>query len=257
MDNDGGVVRYIYTAMKWNAASSQWEAIPGAQKVTLPSETGPAAFFLPADTEYRFQVEMEFNDNEKTVSYDLGTSDPVKSLGDTLPGVTWDKLVYSGADYNIVKGNLIIDLGQKGSKMVDPTYPLQLQIYADQIYDRGVEITGDAPVSVGKENGKELGTATLNLETNRATISLDLQNLYKNTNYTVVVYGYIDLNDGNGLVRRAIGTASFATMQTLGIDARWAITGDLSETISVELKLELQKRALMIRHRTTCGWHML
>lgn len=67
--------------------------------------------------------------------------------------------------------------------------------------------------------------------------------LYKNTNYTVVIYGYIDLNDGNGFVRRAIGTASFATMQTLGIDAKWTFTGDISKTISVDLKLELQKES--------------
>lgn len=239
-DPDSGVTRYIYTAKQYNANTGVWEPVPGAQKILLPSETGPASFFLPSGTSYKFQVEMEFNDNEKTVSYDLGESEEVKYMGETLPGLTWSELEY-GTEYSSVKGDIIIGLEGNRTLTVEPGRPLELRVYADQIYNSTVELKKvTEPFPFDAIAGQSMGTATLSkLTSNEAIIHLDLDNLCKNTRYTVAVYGYLNLQDDNGSVRRAIGTASFDTLQTLGVTAKWEITGDDSATISANLKLSL------------------
>lgn len=123
-DNDGGVTRYIYTAMQYDEVTKDWVAIPGAQKTGLPSETGPATFFLPADADYRFKVEMEFNDNEKTVAYDLGTSEQIRSKGGSLPRVSWEAIAHS---YNEATGNLVIDIGSNyGTVTIDQDHRMQV-----------------------------------------------------------------------------------------------------------------------------------
>lgn len=248
-DVDGGAVRYVYTAMQQDE-NGNWVEVPGAKKTALPNETGPVNFFLPSGVDYKFKVDLEFNDNEKNVSYDLGMSDPIKSTGDTLPRLTLEVDQY-GSDYNYMKGKLHIDLTQKSSALkVEPQKMLTLEVYADQLYDRKIQIEapGTPAIETDQPNGggQPIFTATLQKDdtTNRATVDLDLQNLYKNTNYTILVTGYIDLNDGNGPVRRALGTVSFATKNTYTLNAVWEQTtlsgGGADTSVSCNLKLQLQ-----------------
>ena len=58
---------YTYTAYKQNKTT--WE---NALERTITPGTGePVEFAMAPGEVYRFEVKMTFNDNEKTVSYDL------------------------------------------------------------------------------------------------------------------------------------------------------------------------------------------
>lgn len=245
-DQDGGTVRYIYTVMQ-SDGSGEWTEVPGAKKTALPNENGPVNFFLPSNTEYRFKVDLEFNDNEKTVSYNLGTSESIMSTGDTLPRLTLEKDA-DVTEYNAMKGKLHIDMTQESTKLkVDKDHLLILEVYADQIYDRKIQIDNDTgtAIKLGKEDTL-IYSATLDRRSapnsNRATVELELNNLYKNTNYTILVTGYIDLNDGNGFTRRVLGSTSFRTLAPMKLNAVWELeSGGDSASVSRLLKLELQK----------------
>ena len=205
-DRDGGAVRYIYTAMQYDAESGQWVEVPGAKKTALPNETGPANFFLPSNVDYRFKVELEFNDNEKNVFYDLGESDSIMSVGDTLPRLTLEPDEFS-PDYDYMHGKLHIDLSQKSTDLVvSNTQPLILEVYADQVYNRRIEIQYEGTEVVEFDQNDptiKIITATLTKDTgNRATVDLDLDHLYKGTSYSILVTGYINLNDDNGTATR-------------------------------------------------------
>lgn len=74
-DPDGGAVSYTYTAYKKNEAN--WEN--AGERTITPSTGEPVEFAMAPGEVYRFEVKMTFNDNEKTVSYDLGRSEEMKS----------------------------------------------------------------------------------------------------------------------------------------------------------------------------------
>lgn len=231
-DPDSGVSHFIYTA--YDSTGN----VVRTQEVQ-PAQGEPVSFFLPSGDPYTFKVEAVFNDNEKEVTYDLGISDPVQSFGDKLPHVELSEI---STEYNEYKGDLTIQLTSASSALtVANGKPLTLSFYADSLNSGDlaftVEFTGTGNVNVGK-NG-ELGTASYSVDaSNYPTVHLDLKNLYKNTNYTIVVSGWLNVGDGNGAVFQTVGTTGFRTYNTINLAATWSTPTETTGTaISRNLRL--------------------
>lgn len=194
---------------------------------------------------YRFEVKMTFNDNEKTVSYDLGRSEEMKSEGDSMPKITLINETVSGIDYNMYKGTLRIALSG-GKSSIDTTQALKLELSADQIADASVELTKSAPSATVEPNKHVFELDTTSTNTNYVDVQLDLKDLYKNTNYSITVTGYLDVGDGNGAKKRTIGTVSFHTYDTTKLSATWSTAADATEaagaSIARTLKLAVQDK---------------
>ena len=240
-DYDGGAVSYTYTA--YRRVGGQWTK--ESSRTITPSTGEPVEFRLPSGEMYSFGVELEFNDNEKLVYYDLGKSEEIASVGDSMPKVTLTP-DGSGTDYNRFNGLLRIDLQNRSSIKVDALHPLKLEFYADQVRNDAIELKDGTPVTDDAADGDPAGERyiiTLNpasLNTNQLNISLALKNLYKNTNYSITVYGYLDVGDGNGPVNRSIGTASFRTYDTLTLNASWSTPSTVSTAFARTLSLNVQ-----------------
>lgn len=233
-DPDGGAVNYTYTAYKLTA-SNQWEKV-AARSVT-PAMGEPVEFHLQSGEVYQFGVELEFHDNEKLVYYDLGRSDSIASAGETMPKVTLEDSL-NATDYNKYDGTIKVHLTNKSAVTVDALHPLTLEFYADQIWNAKAELPNGSPVTLEKR-----GTVTYdaaNPNKNELNIKLQLKDLYKNTNYTVTVSGYLDLGDGNGAVNRAIGTVSFRTYDPLNLSATWSVPSTVSTAFARTLSLNVQ-----------------
>lgn len=241
VDPDGGAVSYTYTAYKKNGTT--WE---NALERTITPGTGePVEFAMAPGEVYRFEVKMTFNDNEKTVSYDLGRSEEMKSEGDSMPKITLINETVSGIDYNMYKGTLRIALSG-GKSSIDTTQALKLELSADQIADASVELTKSAPSATVEPNKHVFELDTTSTNTNYVDVQLDLKDLYKNTNYSITVTGYLDVGDGNGAKKRTIGTVSFHTYDTTKLSATWSTAADATEaagaSIARTLKLAVQDK---------------
>lgn len=237
-DPDGGAVNYTYTAY---VADDEGNFTREYQSRTLtPGESEPAVFFLNSGVEYRFGVTLQFNDNEKIVQYDLGQSNIIKAEGASLPSVNLN-IENQGTEYDEMSGTIRINLtGDQQSLTVDATHPLELNVYSDQIYDRTISINSTDTVT-GKDGAETIYTAaytpsSVSTQTDAAEITLSLYHLYKNSNYTVTLIGYLDVGDGNGPVKRAIGTVSFRTYDTVPLTAIMD-RSDGSSAISMSLRL--------------------
>lgn len=241
VDPDGGAVSYTYTAYKKNGTT--WE---NALERTITPGTGePVEFAMAPGEVYRFEVKMTFNDNEKTVSYDLGRSEEMKSEGDSMPKITLINETVSGIDYNMYKGTLRIALSG-GKSSIDTTQALKLELSADQIADASVELTKSAPSATVEPNKHVFELDTISTNTNYVDVQLVLKDLYKNTNYSITVTGYLDVGDGNGAKKRTIGTVSFHTYDTTKLSATWSTAADATEaagaSIARTLKLAVQDK---------------
>ena len=236
-DPDGGATNYTYTAYKLKSDNT-WEKVT-ARTIT-PSTGEPVEFHLQSGEIYKFGVELEFNDNEKLVYYDLGESKSIAAAGETMPKLVIEPSA-GGTDYNKYVGTIKIDLAGNSSITVGEGYPLKLEFFADQIWDQSVELTNGDPVSLGSRRGTVTYDMTVP-NTNRKEIKLQLDNLYKNTNYTVTVSGYLNVGDGNGAVNRAIGTVSFHTYDTLNIAATWT-RETTNHTFARKLSIAVQDSA--------------
>lgn len=233
-DPDGGAVSYTYTAYKLTA-SNQWQKV-AARSVT-PAMGEPVEFHLQSGEVYQFGVELEFHDNEKLVYYDLGRSDSIASAGETMPKVTLEGNL-NATDYNKYDGTIKVHLTNKSAVTVDALHPLTLEFYADQIWNAKAELPNGSPVTLEKRGTVTYDAATSNK--NELNIKLQLKDLYKNTNYTVTVSGYLDLGDGNGAVNRAIGTVSFRTYDPLNLSATWSVPSTVSTAFARTLSLSVQ-----------------
>ena len=234
-DPDGGAESYTYTAYYMDS-DGKW--VEDSKRTITPSTGEPVEFHLDSGKVYRFGVTMRFNDNEKLVDMDLGYSNEVKADGDTMPKVTLipDE---NGVDYNKYKGKLRISLaGDKSSIKVGNDYPMELELYADQILDMTVTLKGSTD-SATLDNRYTI-TLMESKNKNQLDIALDLMNLYKNSNYSITVTGYLDLGDGNGPVKRVIGTASFRTQDTVTLKANWSTPDEISTSFARVLKLAVQ-----------------
>ena len=241
VDPDGGAVSYTYTAYKKNGTT--WE---NALERTITPGTGePVEFAMAPGEVYRFEVKMTFNDNEKTVSYDLGRSEEMKSEGDSMPKITLIDETVSGIDYNMYKGTLRIALSG-GKSSIDTTQALKLELSADQIADASVELTKSAPSATVEPNKHVFELDTISTNTNYVDVQLVLKDLYKNTNYSITVTGYLDVGDGNGAKKRTIGTVSFHTYDTTKLSATWSTAAGATEaagaSIARTLKLAVQDK---------------
>lgn len=220
-DPDGGAVNYTYTA--YTADDAGDFTVEYQSRTLTPGESEPAVFFLSSGVEYRFGVTLQFDDNEKTVQYDLGMSNAIKAEGATLPSVTLS-VEEQGTEYDSMSGTICINLtDDRHSLKVEAGYPLELNVYSDQIYDRTISINSTDTVT-DKDGVETIYTATyipssVSGQTNTAQVALSLFHLYKNSNYTVTLLGYLDVGDGNGPVKRAIGTVSFRTYDTVPLTA--------------------------------------
>lgn len=183
---------------------------------------------------------MTFNDNEKQVIIDLGRSNSVQAMGDTMPRVT---LEISNKEYNNLTGTIKIKLGS--NSYIDVTKDIKLSFYADQIADMSIPVSKAQPTGVVKDEvGNELGTVTLDTTsvdhvTNECNINIDLKNLKKNTNYSITVSGALNLGDENDFLQRAMGTVSFRTSNVLTMSASWNTPVTTGYTFARTLKLSV------------------
>ena len=233
-DPDGGAEAYTYTVY-YKRSDGTW-AKESSRTIT-PATGEPVEFHLDSGKEYQFGVEMTFGDNEKTVFIDLGRSGSVQTAGDTMPKVT---LTYTG-DYNTLNGTIKIALGANSS--IDRTQPITLDFYADQIPTMSVEVKESDP-SKAESARYTVTLDTTSASTNECKIDVVLENLRKNTNYSITVSGSLNLGDGNDHIQRAIGTVSFRTRDVLTLSASWDTpsTGG-SHAFARMLKLGVQDSA--------------
>ncbi len=231
-DPDNGVQSYTYTAYYLDENGSR---VNVAKRNVSTSASEPIEFQLEPEKDYYFEVELEFYDNEKTIYYNLGSSDSIRTEGDTLPRLTLNVI---SNEYNQYRGTLNINLASGFTHMtVDGDHPMHLELVADQVQDSKLTLTtmGENVYIAGtdEDGGNYQGYVQL-LETPTLTnylgVSLNLDNLKKNTNYTLTVYGYIDLNDGNGLTYRAIGTVSLMTKDVVGLGVQWSRPDEAIDT---------------------------
>ena len=231
VDSDGGAESYTYTAYYHDG--NNW--VKASSRTITASTSEPVEFHLDSGKEYRFGVEMTFNDNEKQVIIDLGRSNSVQAMGDTMPRVT---LEISKKDYNNLTGIVKIKLGS--NSYIDVTKPITLSFYADQVSDLSVKVEKAAPqASEVDRYTVTLDTTSVDHVTNECNINIDLKNLKKNTNYSVTVSGALNLGDGNDFLQRAIGTVSFHTFKTLTMRASWNTPSTTGYTFARELKLSV------------------
>lgn len=235
VDPDGGAESYTYTAYYHD--SNGW--VKASSRTITASTSEPVEFHLDSGKEYRFGVEMTFNDNEKQVIIDLGQSNSVQAMGDTMPRVT---LEISNKDYNNLTGTVKIKLGS--NSYIDVTQPITLSFYADQVSDLSVKVKKAAPeASEVNRYTVTLDTTSVDHVTNECNINIDLKNLKKNTNYSVTVSGALNLGDGNDFLQRAIGTVSFHTFETLTMSASWNTPVTTGYTFARTLKLSVADSA--------------
>ena len=235
VDPDGGAESYTYTAYYHD--SNGW--VKASSRTITASTSEPVEFHLDSGKEYRFGVEMTFNDNEKQVIIDLGQSNSVQAMGDTMPRVT---LEISNKDYNNLTGIVKIKLGS--NSYIDVTQPITLSFYADQVSDLSVKVKKAAPVASEVDRYTvTLDTTSVDRVTNECNINVDLKNLKKNTNYSVTVSGALNLGDGNDFLQRAIGTVSFHTFETLTMRASWNTPSTTGYTFARTLKLSVADSA--------------
>lgn len=231
VDPHGGAESYTYTA--YYRDGNDW--VKASSRTITASTSEPVEFHLDSGKEYRFGVEMTFNDNEKQVIIDLGRSNSVQAMGDTMPRVT---LEISNKEYNNLTGIVKIKLGSNSS--IDVTQPITLSFYADQVSDLSVKVKKAEPqASEADRYTVTLDTTSVDHVTNECNINIDLKNLKKNTNYSVTVSGALNLGDENGFLQRAIGTVSFHTFDVLTMSASWNTPSTTGYTFARTLKLSV------------------
>ncbi len=228
-DPDGGAVSYTYSAYK--IVNGQRELV--TKRTIGPSAGEPVQFKLSTGVTYEFDVEMEFFDNEKTLNLNLGTSKPIKAEGTTMPGMTLG--TPEKWEYNAYTNKIYIELGNSALVTNDPNRPVEVELYADSLMNNAikVQLKNDDPVTLENSLGKMSRIAN---GTNQVQIQLELENLYKYTNYAVTVYGWLDLQDGNGPQYRAIGTVTFETYNTMELIAYFT-DSDTDSAMTKKLRL--------------------
>ncbi len=250
-DLDKGAVKYTYTVYKASDPTTPLDN-PPPQEI-YPSAAEPIEFRnLESDVEYIFGITMEFFDNEKTIIYDLGKSDPIKCVGGSLPTLS---LSVTKTEYNIYKGLLTINMASNTYLPADTdisSYPLTVEILSDQ----GVrfEVTFSSFNNAVNINGNNATNGTAKLmksSTDKWVVDLDMKNLLEGTNYTVTTYGYVDLDrkaDGtlvNGLQRYNLGTRDFRTYDMVSTIGEWDVakTEELGANEDFKLNLKVKLKA--------------
>lgn len=207
-DLDNGIVKYKYSVLTYNETTRKFDIVKQTREV-YPSESEPVVFYLEPQVNYVFDCTIEFNDNQKTIYFDLPDSDPIITYGSTLP-----KLVLNteNVTFNRFDGNITIHLdnSEDGLYVGSNDKYLRLDIYADEVYDQSITITTSNTTFKSQNN---LCEAVYNFDqiSNTAVISLNFTELFSNTNYYVTVSACVNINDGNGITRRGLGSVSFAT----------------------------------------------
>lgn len=230
-DIDSGTVKYVYTAYKADGTVE-------SSKTLYPGDVEPVTFYLTADTEYYFEVELYFYDNEKTVTYNVGTSEHITTEGTTLPKVTW-KDDYDITSYNKVTGTIQIALTGNSQLKVSNSQELTVDIYADQVINKSITIKDENTTGAVAVDDYAI-TYTSQGNTNYAYVGVEFDNLLNNTNYTITLSGYIDLQDTNGYVKRELGTVSFRTLDTNTIAVTFSSADNTTNTISQNIVLTIQ-----------------
>lgn len=81
----------------------------------------------------------------------------MEAVGATLPGVTFElESSASAGEFNQIKGDIIINLANASSSLtIAPDKPLELLIYADQVYDQKISVgEQDSPVRYDPDDSK-------------------------------------------------------------------------------------------------------
>jgi hypothetical protein len=266
IDPDGAVTSYVYSVYKWiGPGPNDYEEQPALEHTISGNAKDPVNFYvgpagLKTNTEYKFYVSVVYNDNQKVQSYPLGKSEAVKVLGDTMPGIRIVTDTFTeGVDavrYDAYKGNIYITLGANSKLKLAPTEKLILSVYKDLVYDETIELKtvggaerkpkADDPfpnpmlynvVATGTPPDSEELVGVVN-------IFLQMDNLYKNTQYTINVKGYVDVGDGSGFMLRDLGTVSIATRTSNSLQATFVPLDNSLSAIGTNLLLSPLKKSI-------------
>lgn len=238
-DVDSGTQYYTYTVY-YSETGNSWEVFSSPR--TIAKDVKVVEYHLDTQYHYKFGVEMCFNDNEKTIFYDLGTSSPIKVEGDAMPSL---RLVEAENDsvpvsYDKYHGTLTIRLGGNSFiKQPSTETPIVLELFADGIrYEKTVMInTVGTEVNVHDASSNITGTVMVNPQggsSNEMTIELNLKNLFRNTTYAITVHGYMSLGESAGDVEsssyyRVIGTTTFRTYNVLPITVSYTKSSEATQ----------------------------
>lgn len=263
-DADGGILNYRITAYEGtNAVATKTISAKDSATVafSLPTKRqtkDPNGNSLVENLKYTFGIEALFNDNEKDLLFDLGSSAQVEEVGNALPSVVINVDMYN---YHAMKGSISINCSEGvGLKIADSetgTNPVVLQITANELQDMTVELKSagtdyhnkdydpqqnviEGTDSEGNDivgNVTRRCTASMSTNGMNTNISLDMENLKNNTTYTISIYTTIDLQDGNGEIYRCIGTANFHTKNIPAGRAYWNQNEDSGSAIQKNLRI--------------------
>ncbi len=228
VDTYGGIEKYTYTLYDTNEN-------PLRTITTEGNANGAVSFFVDKTTikigeGYHVKVICDFNDNQKNIKYDLGNSDVITAYGDALPRLS---LEVTELYFNRMYGTISLNLGN--SSRLSDTEKITLHIYADKIYDKTIDCARNGSSALANEYAVSYDAVE-----SGANIGLDLQNLYKNTNYSIEVIATVDIGDGNGSVRRSLGTVSFQTYAMENTMVSWQTVADSGNNFSVIAKLNVK-----------------
>ena len=265
VDPDHGVVRYIYTAYKKDS-SGDWAVYGSPVERSADSQTA-VDFALPSGATYKVAIQMQFDDNEKLVYYELGDTGELTPVGGVLPALS---VIDESIAYDAYTANLTIGkLGDNASLVIDNQHPVTLSVTSNQAVsatlklttagaavlkpDGSTDDTTDGTTSEITTKGTYLYKATLNAwesNTDTRVIQLKFQNLLMNTQYAIDVWGYADLNDGNGPQERQLGTIGFRTKNKPPMTATWNTPQSYTTAFSRTLSLAVSDNSLTTEEKT-------
>lgn len=174
---------------------------------------------IQRDQTYVVKVIAEFNDNEKIVEYATDYSSPFVMKGSSLPSVYIERKT---TEFNEIDGSIII---VNTASTID--------------YDKGIDIEIENPGVYYKKI--TLNKDELNITSSQTTIPFDSifdpTNLKCDSTYRFSVYGYTDLNDGNGSNYRMIGVATEITPEPDPLEASWSDVSSATSQLTKSFQL--------------------
>lgn len=230
-DYDDGITSYLYTVYD---AETDLEI---TSKTVETSSGTSATFYLPNGS-YYITALAYFDDNEKVTVLDLGESNSITITGSTLPKLSWKDDGASDLQYDAIQNTIVITMSDESYMQIDGSNPVVIDIYADQVMDQTITLYPD-----GSGNGDNeyyfvnVTPADVANTYNYVEVTIDLDNLADNTNYSFTVSGSVDLNDGNGLQYRTIGSLTVSTYEMNAARVVWSSNNSSSNAIDLQMSI--------------------
>lgn len=226
-DPDQGITSYRYEIYNVDQIGDDGQITGNPVKTVEKSDA--SGINLPVDGQellrtvpYTFRVIANFEDNEKVVELSSGFSGQF-SLDAT-------------ASYPYVEF----------APMTDPDTGEEIGVKSESIEgsitirdaENTIEPGSTVMISISGNDGTPARTQEWNNYDSTASFALKVTNLQANTQYTVSLSGWMDLKDGNGYVKRYIGSFTVKTDETKNIRVMTeALDEDIQSAFDVSFQL--------------------